>query len=329
MYEILPYTANLDQRIDKFVQCNSVNGTFLQSRNFLNYHPSDRFKDASFILHKGGVIAAYFPGNVTAENAFISHQGSTFGGPVIGKDFYNGNKIWELLADADKYLTERFSKITLKPTPSLFAEENMDLLDYALEHLGYTRHTELSSQNPLSGNTDPLENCNRNQKRLWVAANKFIEELPESNRWEYRTMESKEDLATFHKFLVLSKEKHHVKPVHSLDDLLDLQKRIPNNIRFKGLFFGGRYVCGMMQFIFEKVKVLHDQYISPDESFTEFHHTTPMNLFALREAAAEGFRHFSWGISTENKGDVLNENLFHYKESFGAKACVNAFYTKG
>ena len=202
------------------------------------------------------------------------------------------------------------------------------MLEYVLEHLGYTRHTELSSQTPLSTGVDPLENCNRNQKRLWVAANKFIEELPEKDRWVYRPLETEEDIATFHKFLTISKEKHHVKPIHTLEDLLDLKKRIPENLRFRGLFFGGRYVCGMLQFVFGKTKVLHDQNISPDESFTEFHHTTPMNLFALREAVQEGFRHFSWGISTENGGNFLNENLFHYKESFGALPCVNVRYEK-
>jgi hypothetical protein len=258
----------------------------------------------------------------------VSHAGSTFGGPIIAKPYYTGARLFEVLQEADQYLTANFKHSVLKITPALFAEETPDMLEYVLEHLGYIRHTELSSQTPLSTGVDPLENCNRNQRRLWVAANKFIEELPEKDRWEYRALESEEEIATFHKFLTISKEKHHVKPVHTLEDLLDLKKRIPENLRFRGLFFGGRYVCGMLQFVFEKTKVLHDQNISPDESFTEFHHTTPMNLFALREAAQEGFKHFSWGISTENGGDFLNENLFHYKESFGALPCVNVRFEK-
>lgn len=327
MYEILPYSPELDQRFDHFVMQESANGTFLQTRRFLNYHPAGRFNEASFALQKSGTIVAYFPG-VEKEQTFVSHAGSTFGGPIIAKPYYTGARLFEVLQEADQYLTANFKHSVLKITPALFAEESPDMLEYVLEHLGYTRHTELSSQTPLSTGIDPLENCNRNQKRLWVAANKFIEELPEKDRWVYRPLETEEDIATFHKFLTISKEKHHVKPIHTLEDLLDLKKRIPENLRFRGLFFGGRYVCGMLQFVFGKTKVLHDQNISPDESFTEFHHTTPMNLFALREAVQEGFRHFSWGISTENGGNFLNENLFHYKESFGALPCVNVRYEK-
>lgn len=327
MYEILPYSPELDQRFDHFVEKESVNGTFLQTRRFLNYHPADRFVDASFALQKSGTIVAYFPG-VVKDGSFVSHAGSTFGGPIIAKPYYTGARLFEILQEADQYLTTNFKHVTLKITPPLFAEESPDLLEYVLEHLGYTRHTELSSQTPLSKDIDPIENCNRNQRRLWTYAQKFIDALPESEKWEYRAIESDQDIATFHKFLVISKEKHNTKPVHSAEELIDLKKRIPQNLRFRGLFFKGRYVCGMMQFIFDRTRVLHDQYISPDESFSEFHHTTPMNLFALREAAAEGFTHFSWGISTEDHGNVLNEDLLHYKESFGAIACVNSIYEK-
>lgn len=327
MYEILPYSPELDQRFDHFVEKESVNGTFLQTRRFLNYHPADRFVDASFALQKSGTIVAYFPG-VVKDGSFVSHAGSTFGGPIIAKPYYTGARLFEILQEADQYLTANFKHVTLKITPPLFAEESPDLLEYVLEHLGYTRHTELSSQTPLSKDIDPIENCNRNQRRLWTYAQKFIDALPESEKWEYRAIESDQDIATFHKFLVISKEKHNTKPVHSAEELIDLKKRIPQNLRFRGLFFKGRYVCGMMQFIFDRTRVLHDQYISPDESFSEFHHTTPMNLFALREAAAEGFTHFSWGISTEDHGNVLNEDLLHYKESFGAIACVNSIYEK-
>ncbi len=327
MYEILPYSPELDKRLDHFVENESVNGTFLQTRRFLNYHPAGRFNEASFALQKSGTIVAYFPG-VDKEGYFVSHAGATFGGPVIAKSFYSGSRLIEILKEADQYLSKNFNGATLKITPSLFAEESPDLLEYALEHLGYTRHTELSSQTPLCIEKDPLENCNRNQRRLWTYAQKYLDALPDSAKWVYRALESDEEIATFHKFLAISKEKHHVKPVHTVEELIDLKKRIPDNIRFRGLWFKGRYVCGMLQFVFPRTRVLHDQNISPDETFTEFHHTTPMNIFALREATQEGFRHFSWGISTEDRGNFLNEDLLHYKESFGASACVNVTYEK-
>ncbi len=326
MYEILPYTKELDQRLDRFVDQESVNGTFLQSRRFLNYHPEGRFVEKSFILHKGGVIVAYFPG-AEIDGEFVSHPGSTFGGPVIAKTCYNASQLKEILTQADQHLASQFKRARLKVTPAMFAEESPDLLDYMLEHLGYSRYTELSSRNPLCKDMDIVAQCNRNQRRLWKEFNKFAESVPQGSI-QYRDLTSEEDIATFYKFLVISKEKHHTKPIHTLEDLMDLKQRLPENIRFKGLFYNGRYVCGMLQFVFPRTKVIHDQNISPDESFDLFHHTTPMNIMALQEAAQQGYTSFSWGISTEDRGTILNEDLFHYKESFGAVGTVNASYTK-
>ena len=81
MYEILPYSPELDQRFDHFVMQESVNGTFLQTRQFLNYHPADRFTDASFALEKSGTIVAYFPG-VAKEQISSPMQVQLLAGPL-------------------------------------------------------------------------------------------------------------------------------------------------------------------------------------------------------------------------------------------------------
>lgn len=325
MYEILPYTKELDSRIDRFVNQESVNGTFLQTRRFLNYHPEGRFNDASFALQKSGIIAVYFPGVVATSKSddkpvFVSHMGSTFGGPIVGKPFYNGAKIQEVMAEADAYLAQNFSEVRLKVTPALFSEESPDLLEYILEHLGYTRHTELSCSTTLVKGQDPLKLCDNKHRHQFAATENFS--------LTYRDLETEEDFVTFYKFLEISKAKHNTKPVHTLTELLDLKKRLKKNIRFKSLWLDNRYICGMMQFLFPKTGVVHDQYISADESFDLFHHTTAMHVFAMREAAEEGYTNFSWGISTEDHGNILNENLYRFKEAFGAKPCVNVTFTK-
>ena len=96
MYEILPYSPELEKRWDRFVMNDSVNGTFLQTRKFLNYHPEGRFTDASFFVEKSGIVVAVVLG-CNVDDKFVSHQGSTFGGPVISKDFYSGHKILEII----------------------------------------------------------------------------------------------------------------------------------------------------------------------------------------------------------------------------------------
>ena len=46
-WTVRPYTPADEAEWDRFVMHESGNGTFLQTRNFLNYHPAGRFTDAS------------------------------------------------------------------------------------------------------------------------------------------------------------------------------------------------------------------------------------------------------------------------------------------
>jgi hypothetical protein len=320
MYEILPYSPELDKRLDHFVECESVNGTFLQTRRFLNYHPADRFTDASFALEKSGTIVAYFPG-VAKEQTFVSHAGTTFGGPIIAKSFYSGSRLLEILKEADQYLASRFKSIRFKITPAIFAEESPDLLEYMLEHMGYTRHTELSSYCTLQSCVDPLENCDKECRRIFKKSE--IESI------RFGNLEKTEDFETFYRFLEISKSKHNVHPVHTLQELYDLKdNRIPDHIRFRGIWDGNTLVAAMMLFLFEGTKTIHGQYIAPNPDYEKFQPTTALYVRVMREAAQEGYKQISWGISTEDGGNYLNESLLRFKESLGAKACVNVRYEK-
>ena len=320
MYEILPYSPELDKRLDHFVECESVNGTFLQTRRFLNYHPARRFNEASFALEKSGTIVAYFPG-VEKEQTFVSHAGSTFGGPIIAKSFYTGSRIREILTEADQYLSEKFKGVLFKVTPELFAKESPNLLDYTLEHMGYTRHTELSSYCTLHSGVDPLENCDKECRRIFKKSE--IEGI------RFGNLEKTEDFETFYHFLEISKSKHNVHPVHTLQELYDLKdNRIPDHIRFRGIWDNDTLVAAMMLFLFEGTKTIHGQYIAPNPDYEKFQPTTALYVRVMREAAQEGYKQISWGISTEDGGNYLNESLLRFKESLGAKACVNVRYEK-
>lgn len=320
MFEILPYTKEIESRWDRFVMEESVNGTFLQTRRFLNYHPAERFKDASFVMEKSGIIVAVFPGNETPDGAWISHQGSTFGGPVISNGFYSGSKMLEIVKTMDEFLTQKYKRIKFKPTAKTFCKEPTDLLEYALEHEGYERHSELSAYTLLDSELDPLECCKRECRHNF--------RLAEKNNLTYREIKS-DEMETFYKFLEISKAKYNTKPVHTLAELEDLQKRLPGEILFRGIWQGEQYLSGLMMFAFNNAKAVHFQYLAPDESFKQMNATTVLFVEAMREAAKNGYEKFSWGISTENGGKFLNENLFRFKESFGSKAVINPSYTKG
>ena len=126
MYEILPYTPDLADRFDRFINEESINGTFLQTRRFLDYHPAGRFKDASFIVHISGTIVAVVPGaEITSDHfekpAFVSHPGTTFGGPILSEPAYHESHLSEILKTIDAYFFERYSSVRLKLTPNIFS----------------------------------------------------------------------------------------------------------------------------------------------------------------------------------------------------------------
>jgi len=324
MYEILPYSPDLEKRWDCFVMNDSMNGTFLQTRKFLNYHPEGRFTDASFFVEKSGIVVAVVPG-CNVDGKFISHQGSTFGGPIISKDFYSGNKILEVIKTIDDYIVRNFKSVKLKPTSPIFATAPTDLVDYALEQAGYSRHTELSCYTPLSKDVDPLDFCTGNCRRNFRQSEKLnltYGEIPDG------------EMETFYECLVLSKARHNTTPVHSLAELRDLKQRFPNEILFRGVWLNGEngqdrvYLSGMMIFYFKQANVFHFQYLAPDDSRRETNATTSLFVNAMREATKTGVEKFSWGISTEDGGAYLNENLYRFKESFGALPCLNARYEK-
>jgi len=318
MYEIQPYTREQESRWDRFVMEDSMNGTFLQTRKFLNYHPEGRFTDASFFVEKSGIVVAVVPG-CSVDGSFVSHLGSTFGGPVISKDFYSGNKILEIVKDIDDYIVRNFKSVKLKPTSPIFATVPTDLLDYSLEHSGYSRHTELSCYTPIAKGVDPLENCKRECRHNFRQSEKLnltYGEIPDC------------EMEKFYDFLVKSKARYNTKPVHSLAELQNLKQRFPEEILFRGVWQDGIYLSGMMIFYFRQAKVFHFQYLAPDDSKRETNATTSLFVNAMREAAQVGCEKFSWGISTEDAGAYLNENLYRFKESFGALPCLNARYEK-
>ena len=69
-FTVQPYTADQEAAWDRFVMQESGNGTFLQTRNFLNYHPAGRFEDASLVVtNEHDAIVAVVPAAVQQRKA--------------------------------------------------------------------------------------------------------------------------------------------------------------------------------------------------------------------------------------------------------------------
>ena len=323
--EMVKYEEKYADKWDRLVLNESVNGTFLQTRNFLNYHPEGRFQDASVLVMQGSNIVAVIPAcdvEDEGKRCFFSHKGSTFGGIVIDRKKYNISILDELIPALDGYLIEEgFEIAILKTTSAIFAERPMDLQDYYLFKNGYNQFDEISFYVDIkNAPTDLLSILSTSRRRDYRYSLK--------NDLQFKRLVTEKEIAEFYEILKKNLMKFDSKPVHTLDELLEFKNhRLSDVVDFYGVFLGDRMVAGTMLFYFAD-KVVHTQYLAQDLEYANLMLMNFMDYNLLELTREKNFDKFSFGISTEERGKVLNKGLALFKEGFGCNYCVNRSYVK-
>lgn len=327
MLSIKQYSSEFKAKWDNFVINESVNGTFLQTRQFLEYH-GDRFEDESIMIYKGtDTILAVIPACKIVENEnkiFSSHAGSTFGGIVISKIFYDTHHIQEMLDLLEQYWHDnQYDEVNLKITPKLFARKSPDLLEYMLFLNKFENYCELSTYIDYSNYDDTVvSNFNFNKRKL---VRKMLDmDLVFRRLWE------DSEVADFFALLTLNLTKYNAKPIHTLEEILDFKNnRLKENVRFYGVYKDNEQLAGGMMFNFPETLTIHAQNLSADP----YSHTGKLDPITflyyslICEYKRLGYKNLSWGISTENKGSALNFSLIKNKESYGSSySCNKTFY---
>lgn len=323
-FTIKQYTDEDKEEWDAFIY-RSMNGTFLQTREFINYHPQGRFSDCSLLIYKGKTIVACILACEIMENnekVFFSHKGTSYGGIIISKSIYNTSNVMSIMEMLESYLkNEKYNKVYFKMVPAVFSRENTDLLDYFLYQRGYAQYDELNFYMHLENYKDDiLQSFSTGKRRDYRYSLR--------NNLLFKQLAGEEEIKEFYDVLQLNLKKLGLKSVHTYEELVDLKRnRFDDNIEFYGVYYGAKMIAGSMVFLFDN-QVLHTQYLSSDEKYLEFY---PMDflIYHLIEIALEKkMRLFTFGICTENQGKYLNLGLARFKEGFGAKYCINRSYEK-
>ena len=323
--EVVRYTDKYQEKWDKFVLEKSVNGTFLQTRRFLNYHPEGRFEDCSLLVMQGSNIVAVVPACDTEDEGkrcFFSHKGSTFGGIVVDAHKYNISTLEELFPALDAYFRENgYERVVFKQTSDLFSTQPADLLDYYYYKNDYQQFDELSFYVDCGKLTDKVED-------VFVVSRRRGYRKALKNELQFKQLSSDEEIAAFYHILCTNLEKFGTKPVHTLEELYDFRRnRLTEEVDFYGAYYGDTLVCGTMLFYFGK-QVLHTQYLAQDPDYAQLFTMNFLDAKLIELARDKGFSYFSFGISTEERGKVLNKGLAVFKEGFGTDFCVNRTYYK-
>lgn len=330
MLQVIRYEDKYEALWDRFVTSESINGTFLQTRNFLNYHPKERFLDHSLVvLEKINKILAVVPACEVEQDGkkqFVSHKGSTFGGLIINRLYYHSTQnLQDILQALDGYWNrQKFESVVLKQTPDLFAQEEQDLVEYMLRLNGFSEYAELSTYIDFSSYKDDILSNFKRDKRL------LVRKMNEKGV-VFRACCEDNEVAGFYSLLTQNLKKYQAKPIHTLEELLDFKnRRLTEIVKFYGVFYQDELLAAGMCFDFAH-RVLHAQNLSADPFRAPIQGVNPVTYLyygLIREAKERGYQALSWGISTEQRGEKLNFSLIWNKESFGSSYSLNRTFQK-
>jgi len=306
--EVERYSPQQRAEWDDFVRA-SRNGTFLFERAYMDYH-ADRFEDFSLIVRDSKKRAiALLPAN-RSGHSLVSHGGLTYGGFVVGSRTGAAHAL-EAFEHSRQFLLESgISEWLYKPVPYIYHREPADEDLYALHRNGARL-----VRRDVGACGRPADLKFSSATRWWITkAKKAGTTVEESDRfgdfWE--VLEA--NLA----------ERHGIRPVHSLGEILLLHGRFPSQIRLFLARREGAVVAGVV--IYETSRVAHVQYSAATKDGMEL--GAPCLIVGeLLKNWFVGKPWFDYGISTEDEGRSLNPGLQHFKEGFGLRATVSDWYS--
>jgi hypothetical protein len=304
--QVRPY-APADMEDWNRVVAASRNGNFLHDRRYMDYH-AERFEDCSLVVEEGGKAVAVMPASRHGREV-VSHGGLTYGGLLSSEDLRA-----ELTLETMRQILGAFrdggaERLVYKAMPSIFHRYPSQEDLYAL-----FRYDAKLFRRDLSSVVELARPASFSKGRKW-SVNK-------SRKTSAQVVESS-DFTGFHQLLQDALRKFDAVPTHSREELDLLQSRFPSQIRLFECRADGDLLAATV--VYDFGDTVHTQYMASstrgrDEGALD-------RLIAdLMQDVFKSKRYFSFGISTENGGTVLNEGLVAQKEGFGARAVVHDFY---
>ena len=112
-------------------------------------------------------------------------------------------------------------------------------------------------------------------------------------------------------------------PVHTIEEIELLRQRFPEHIRLFVAKEHGEVIGGTVLYVTERV--VHSQYIAANARGREVHALDLLFDVVIRQSLKQ-YPYFDFGISTEEYGTYLNEQLIYQKEGFGGRGICYDWY---
>lgn len=305
---IVRYTAEQKTVWDSFVTA-SRNGTFLFMRDYMDYH-ADRFTDNSLMFYKGDRLIALLPGN-TDDDTFYSHGGLTYGGFILSCPA-TATIVLEAFTLLCQHLKDvaGIHKMVYRTIPYIYHKYPSDEDLYALFRLN-ARLTERK----ISSVVLPAGGCSFStlrRRKLKLACKNGLKVCQD------------EAFDTFWPILEQNlRGRHNRLPVHSLEEMIRLNRLFPEEIKLYRVLNGEETVGGCVMYLSDEVA--HVQYIASTELGREMGALDILFDHLIHQIYKDK-RYFDFGVSVEEGGRYLNEGLIFQKEGFGGRAVMYDTY---
>ena len=309
MLEVFRYTAIHKAQWNKFA-ARARQRSFLFQRDYMDYH-AQRFRDNSLIVMRNGRIHALLPANIDGQTLY-SHQGLTYGGLITDNKTTTAD-VCQIFKEINNYLrAEGIRRLIYKPTPWIYhllpAEEDLYAISTICNAHLIARH--------ISSTICPTHRLpfTESRKSGIRKAQREALQVREATSFE-----------SFWKILTQNLEnKYHVRPVHTLDEIVLLKSRFPEAIRLfqvenpSGTVLGGTV-------IYETPRVVHTQYISASP-VGKVQGALDLLFHHLLTEEYKDVEYFDFGKSSEGDGHDLNAQLIFQKEGFGGRGvCYDTY----
>ena len=307
---IIKYRKEFKNEWDSFV-IRAKNATFLFMRDYIDYH-SDRFVDASLMFYEKEELRGLLPLSHNADKAFAdSHGGLTYGGFILTADSRYG-EVAEMLHLTMQWAKEELyvEKIIYKPIPHIYCQHPSQEDLYALFTVGAQ----------LTGRS--ISSTIYNKER--IAFSLLRRRKAQKAQKEGIVYHESNDFGAYWEILsnVLA-ESHNCTPTHRLNEIELLHARFPENIKLFTAKKEERVIAGCV--IYESTKVAHIQYIAASPEGKDKGALDGLFQY-LFDNIYNDKEYIDFGISTEDKGKILNEGLLFQKEGFGGRAITYDTY---
>ncbi len=286
---------------------NTKNELFLFHRSYMEYH-EDRFVDHSLLIYVEDKLKALFPANESDQQIF-SHAGLTFGGLLYNIDLKGNETVAVLKAVVDYYQQYGFVALYYKSIPNIFHKYPCQEDLYALfRNKANLYRRDISSVVALA---EPIRFSESKRQSITKCTKASVEVLENQQFDEYWQL------------LETTLAKFEVKPVHTLAEIQLLKKRFPTQIRLFEARLNNELLAGIV--VYDYNKVVHTQYMANAAKGRTMGALDYINATLIGgEFSNRGY--YSFGISTEDGGKLLNEGLIQQKEMMGGRAIVHDFY---